>query len=350
MCKAPLRRVGTLALLACLALRARPAAAAPRTSPLPELHLTYVAPAECPKRSDLLEDLGRRVEPAWRTGTDPRTFNVHIERLPDGSFSGKLEVTGPERELEERTFEAETCDAVSSALVVFIAIALDPAFARAHEPEPMPVPSIEEPVQRTAPPPPPPRQSAPAPAPAPLARRPVDAWEWTSSVGVFYLRTPLDAWGPRVDAELARTFGGSRVSPALRVSWGSAEFQTHPTAGGTATFLIRAARASACARLDLAPAPVVVAPCAGFEQGSLRASSSDLPLVGHASSSWSAMAGLARASLRVLPWLAIEGEVGLAIPFSRPAFALSEPFRIIYRPSRVLFTAGAGLAVTARLR
>ena len=351
MCRAPLRRVGTLALLASIALAPRSASSAPQESPLPEIHLTYVAPRGCPTRGQLLEDLGRRVHPAWHTGADPRRFAVRIERLRDGSFSGTLEVSRPGREVEQREFDAETCDAVSSALVVFIAIALDPASSRPeHEPapdhsvEPEPVPSTMPTGAR--------REPAPRPAPArsQLRRRSDDVWEWTSSVGLFYLRAPLDGWGPRVDAEIARTIGGGRIAPALRVSWGSAGFQTQPPDGGTATFRIRAARVSACAKIDLAPAPLVIAPCAGFEHGSLGASSSDLPQVGYASSSWSAVAGLARASFRLLPWLAVEAEVGLDFPFSRPAFALNEPVRIVYRPPRVLFTAGAGLAVSARFR
>ncbi len=350
MCRAPLRRVGTLALLAGVTLSSRSASAASPESALPEIHLTYVAPAQCPKRGALLEDLGRRVNPAWRTETDPRRFVVRIERLTDGSFSGNLEVTRLGREPEERKFDADTCDAVSSALVVFIAIALDPASSRAEH-EPAPDRSVESgPVPSATPAPRRETRAQPPAVAAQVRRRSDDAWIWTSSVGLFYLRAPLDAWGPRVDAEVARTIGKSRITPALRVSWGSASFETRPVDGGTAMFRIQAARVSACARIDLAPAPVELAPCAGFEHGSLRASSSDLPQVGYASSSWSAMAGLTRASYRLLPWLAVEGEVGLAVPFSRPAFALSEPVRIVYRPSSVLFTAGLGLAVSARFR
>lgn len=351
MCRTPLLRVGTLALFTGVVFASRSASAAPPESALREIKLTYVAPPECPTRGELLEDLGRRVNPAWQTGADPRSFVVRIQRLHDGSFSGTLEVTRSERETEEREFEAETCDAVSSALVVFVAIALDPASSRTEHESPF-EPSVELAPEPSMTPRAPSRESTPRPTPVSpqLRRRPGDVWIWSSSVGLFYLRTPLDAWGPRVDAEIARTMAGGRIAPALRASWGSAGFQTRPGEGGIAMFRIRAARVSACARFDLAPAPIVVAPCAGFEYGSLSASSSDLPQVGDASSSWSAIAGLARASWRLLPWLAIEGEVGLDIPFSRPAFALREPVRIIYRPSKVLFTAGAGLAVSASFR
>lgn len=350
MGRAPLRRVGTLALLALVSLSSRVASAADPPASLPEIDFTYIAPSRCPKHGELLEELGRRIDPAWHTGADPRRFVLRIEGLANGSFSGRLEVTRAERETEAREFHAETCSAVSSALVVFIAIALDPASTE-PEHEPRPPPPARLPATSTGAPPAAPRAARRlSRVRVEPPRQPESAWVWTSSVGWFYLRAPLDAWGPRVDAEIARTKDRSRIAPALRISRGSAGFETRPPDGGTARFRIQAARVSACARLDLAPAPIIVAPCAGFEQGSLVASSRDLPQVGRASSSWSAMAWVARASWRLLPWLAVEGEVGLEVPFSRPTFALREPVRIAYRPSSVLFTAGVGLAVSARFR
>ncbi len=37
----------------------------------------------CPAREELLDELDRRVDPAWRSGFDRRRFDVRIERLPE---------------------------------------------------------------------------------------------------------------------------------------------------------------------------------------------------------------------------------------------------------------------------
>lgn len=337
-----------LTLLAAVALWPRAAHAAPE-APV-DVDLTYEAPAECPPRSDLLGELQRRVDPSWRTGLDRRSFVVRIERLPQGTFAGRLGVARASGTTQTREFRADTCRAVSTALVVFIAIALDPANAE-PEAEPPPTPPPPPP-----PAPPPPATTPQAPSkpprrePPPRARaRPLpSAWVWSSAVSGAYLRAPGGALGARIDAQLARSISGSRIAPALRLSWGFADLEELPRDGGRASFRFQTLRASACAVVSLAPTPLTVAPCAGIDAGALDATSDDLPQVGHASAAWYAAAGAVRLSWAVLPWLSLEGEVGFLAPFTRPAFALVEPIRIVYRPPPILLTTGAGIAIQAR--
>lgn len=346
-------------LVACalfvLVLLVRPCDAGAAPSPPPVgVNLTYEAAAGCPARAELLEQLGHRIDPQWSAGLDRRRFVVRIERLPDGAYSGRLEVTrdGRETRTETRELRAETCRAVSAALVVFIAIALDPASDVEPEPE---TPAPAAPVTPVTPPGEPaplmptrPRPPAPTPVREPREPRRAPKWAWTSGGALVYLHAPHDAWGARVDAQLARTIEGHRIAPALRLSWGFADFETRPPNGGAASFRFVTARASGCALVDLAPAPVTVAPCVGLDHGSLIAKSRNVPLVGYTSTAWSAISGAVRASWWVLPWLSIDGEAGILAPFTRTTFALTEPLRVVYRAPSVLFSSSLGLAVTAR--
>jgi hypothetical protein len=314
-----------------------------------DVDLTYEPPPSCPSKTELLEQVRKRVAPTWHSETDRRSFVVRIERLGDGSFSGRLEVGGARRGAEAREFHAGTCRDVSAALVVFIAIALDPATTEAPPvDEVIPPPELPEQTPRSLPPPAPSARPAPAVRPPRPPRPPPSTWAFTSGIDLTYLHAPRDTWGARVAAQLTHGKRGDRIAPALRLSWGYAGFDTFPRSGGKASFRFETARASTCAVVDLAPAPFTFEPCVGLDFGSLSARSNDIPQVGHASTSWSALAGALRVSWPVLPWLAIEGELGLEAPFTRPSFALIDPVRVVYRPPSVFFTGGAGIALTAR--
>jgi hypothetical protein len=350
------RRRSTLGLLVVLVSSPRGSEAA--EAPF-DVDLAYEAPAQCPRRGEIVAELRRRVDPSSRAELerqrDRRSFVVRIERLANGAFSGRLELTRPGGPAQSREFRAETCRAVSSALTVFIAIALDPA--NTDEAGPAPPPTFADENDSTAPPssdsppasPAPPSRPAlpPASAPPPVQAR-TGTWVWSSEVGVAYVRTPRDAWGARVAGQIAYAIEGARVAPALRVSWGFADFDAPPADGGRASFRFASGRAAACALVRLAPAPFTVAPCVGLGFGSLAATSGELPRVGQASTGWYAMSGIVRAAWSLLPWLSLDAEVGVETPFRRPMFALTDPFRIVYRPPGVLVTGGAGLAVSAR--
>ncbi|MDF2695501.1 MAG: hypothetical protein K0S65_3884, partial [Labilithrix sp.] len=273
----------TRALLIALALGSRRSEAA--EVPF-DIDLVYEAPPQCPARREVLDELRTRADPSWRADFDRqrerRSFNMRIERRKDGTFSGRLEVTRPGHAPTLKEFQAGTCRAVSSALNLFIAIALDPTTSDDDAPATesrMPGPVATEPM-------PPPDAHAPSPArpppsvPAARTRPRRSAWVLSSELGFAYVRAPRDAWGARVSGQVARVVDGARVAPAFRLSWGFADFEELPPDGGKANFRFTTGRAAACALVALDPVPVAVAPCVGFDFGSLAARSSDIVRVG----------------------------------------------------------------------
>lgn len=300
------------------------------------VELVYEAPAECPGRSDLEAQLRARVPAEWTSGADGRRFAVRIVRDESGGFSGRLEVQAAGREPSVREIHADTCGAVSTAVAVFIAIALDPSTA---EPP------------RIAAPAPDARDAASEASPRSETSRPPSSsrasWVWSAGFQARYLGASAPAWGGRVHAELARAPAKGAIGEALRVSWGWSDFALSAERAGEAKFRLRTARVEGCARIPLAS--FVVAPCAALDVGSLAAASPELPHAGHATARWTAAGGTLRAAWSIGSWLSLEAEAGLLVPFERMTFVLVDPVREVYRPPGVLLDMGAGIGVSARL-
>ncbi|MDF2694282.1 MAG: hypothetical protein K0S65_2665, partial [Labilithrix sp.] len=332
-------RGGTaLAVLGCLALASTDARADESPS---KLDLVYTAPSECPSRAELERQVHARVPATWLTGADTRRFEVHIVRDEQG-YTGRLDVRGPGHEPNVREIRAATCQAVSTSVAVFLAIALDPSnededLAESSESEET-TPSIPEgatsPKRR--------RKSGPKPS-APL--QPAH-WTWSSGFHVTHLRAPAPAWGGRVHAELARVPARSFVAPAARLSWGWADFSLFPNRAGEAKFRLRSARAEGCARFMFAP--FAVAPCLAFDVGELAATAPELPRGGHATTVWVAAGATLRGTWSPVRWLSVEADVGFLAPFGRTSFVLVEPYRAVYRPPVLLLEGTAGACISGR--
>jgi len=295
---------------------------------------------ECPSRAELLNEIRARVSTLSPHGAaDQRHFVVKIEKKKEGSFSGQLEVQrGAGHDPETRSLNDVSCRALSAAFVVFIAIALDPSTNESPEPavrtEERPSLLLEIPSDRF------PRRVA-----AHAAKKP--AWAWSSGAGVAYRHASRGASGARVHAELAYLGGPSDlVAPSLRLSYGFTQFDMSIPNGGDASFDFRTARALGCARFDLSP--IALSSCAGLDFGTLTAKSRDIPRVGSSSTNWYALSAAGVVSWSLLPWLALEAEVGLAVPFTRATYALADPIRVVYRAPTLVFDAGGGLALSGR--
>ena len=337
------RRGGLATVLgAWLALAGRTAAAEDSAS---QLDLVYQAPVECPSRAELEEQLRARVPARWLSRPDPRRFEVTIVREHDGGYTGRLDVRGASREPDVREIQAPTCQAVSTSLAVFLALALDPGSG--DEPS-APSSNVEleeghsqEHGTGRAPPLPSPRSSH--------ASSPV--WTWSSGLQARHLRAPAPGWGGRVFAELARrTSVSGAVTPAVRLSWGWTSFSTAAPDAGEASFRLRTARVEGCARFTIARQAFSLAPCAGLDIGWISGAAPELRDARHDTTGWSAGAAVLRGGWSVTDWVTLEMDATLLVPFERTSFVLLDPLRTVYQAPHVLFEAGAGACVSVRFR
>lgn len=328
---------------------------------LTRIELTYSAPPECASRAEVTHAIARRIEPGWLTRADSRRFAAVIVRADSATYRGRLDVEHSGR-VHTRKISGSTCGEVTAALAVFVAIALDPVTANENEAEerhrsPPPVTSDDEPLSSA--PGPPPERVAAAPRPRSLpSSRPSGArrttapggrsrWTWSSAVSLTYLRVPEAASGARVSAQLARNVTTGPLSPALRASWGFADFATLPERAGRVAFRLETAQVAACMVVDFAPIPLTLTPCAGADVGTLASTARDLPRGTHVEGRWVAAHAFTRAAWALLPWLALELEAGALVPLERSLYALSHPPRVAYRAPSVLSSSSVGLGVQA---
>lgn len=312
-----------------------------------DLDLVFDAPSECPSREEVEAQLRARVPERWLSGADTRRFAIRIVRESDGGYSGRLDVRVSGREPSVREIRAPACRAVSTSLVVILAIALDPDTEldsdHGHEtvvdrPVPSPVSSSSAG----------PRVRMATTLRSPAVPSPTASWTWSSGVRASHLRMPAPAWGGRVFADVTRSAPHASVVPSARLSWGWSDFSLRPERAGEADFRLRTARVEGCARVTLTPS-VVVSPCAALEIGTLSGTTPELPRAGQATARWTAGAAIVRAGWSLLPWLAIEVETGLLVPFERTRFGLVDPARFVYRAPNILFEGGVGASLSARL-
>ncbi|AKU97817.1 hypothetical protein AKJ09_04481 [Labilithrix luteola] len=314
-------------------------------APAAELHLGYEAPAGCPTRSDFLAALSPRIQASWVEGADTRSFDVRIRR-EGNAFVGRLVIGEPDQPPNTREIRGATCKAVTMSLVVFVAIALDPATApRAEEPEVKPQEPAEPPP---SPLPPPAPRTRPRKTRASPPRPPPVIWTWSSGVDAVYLRAPEPSWGARVHIELMRSHELDRIAPALRLSWGWADFSTRPEQAGKVSFRLKTARIEAGARAMFGP--VRLGAFLGFDGGTMTGVAADLPRFEEIREPWRAWTGSVRAGVSVAPWLALELSGTLVMPFERPRFELQEPVRSAYKAPAVLFEGTAGIVAVARFQ
>jgi hypothetical protein len=235
---------------------------------------------------------------------------------------------------------------VTTAVAVFVAIALDPAEASATD-RPSPGAELELPPARVAATPVR-KKTPPRPAAAVAsAEVPMAGWYWGSGLSLSTVFHPAIALGGRVHAEITRLSPGALVAPELRLSWGWTELSESPPRGGEARFRFHTARLEACAVYH--HAPYVVAPCAGFEAGLLSATTRDLPRAGGTTEAWYAPTVAVRPGWFLADWLSLEADVGALFPLTQASFVLAEPERTVYRIPRIAVTATAGFRFWARL-
>lgn len=292
------------------------------------IDLRYEAPTGCPGRDEVLRAIQARA-PRTLPSADDRSFRVHIERVASGDYRGRLEVARHGRVLSVREIREETCEFVSTAIAMFVALALAPGATDEDADAVSPAPSTRAGPPDSSPPP----RAVNAVMPA--------RWFWGNGLALASVMHPSIGWGGRVSAEIVRFEPQAQVGPALRVSWGWSDFSERPEGGGEVAFRFRTARVDGCALLDRPP--LTAAGCAGFEAGTLDALTRRLTRADATSASWYAPVAAVRPGWRVVEWMSLEAEVGVLFPLTRGNIFLTDPERLVYQVPPVALTAGAGL-------
>ncbi len=299
------------------------------------LELSWNAPATCPTREAVLDEVARTLGSAHAV-SDATVVRVDVTREAADRYQGTLRMTSGGA-VHERTLEADGCAAVASAAALIMALAVEGMLP--------PVP----------PPTPPPPAHAPPTAPIDAQAAPLPGEPWRSRLVVSAsaladtATLPAVALGP----DLGVAWVGARHALRLGVSAHGAFFPSRfggvDDTGGRFDLLegqLRGCAGYAWNHLEIGP-------CLGLGvdhmSGSGRGSSVSLTGAG----SWASSQGAALASWSLSRWLAVEGLVGAAVPFARPTFVLdsiaggasSAASTAVHRPAPVSARLGIGLQV-----
>ncbi|AKV02693.1 hypothetical protein AKJ09_09356 [Labilithrix luteola] len=330
---------GALSTLALTALLLPTSAAAAEPDHLDHLdHLDYQAPKECPAKDELVRAIEARTAPS--RAEDMRTFRIVIERAPAGDFVGRLDVLGASG--VPRVTRAADCAAVVKTLALFVVIARTPEEPPDMVPPASPSPS-PSPVPPGTTPPPSPRALVVATHPP----RATSRFRYTAAVRAS-LSTASSSevtTGVRVQSELSWRAAGLPVAPLVRLSYGTATFDT-AVEPGNASFRFRTGRLEACAAIDLGR-HVDLVPCVGGELGDLVANTSNRPIAVRTATRWEAMTAGGGVRWSVLPWLALGADLVAVIPFTRKQFAVVEPVHRVYAAPPAFVEMGALAGVNA---
>jgi hypothetical protein len=231
------------------------AAAPPEPAPF---SLTVTAPPECPSTEALRAEVLRLA----RVGTDsPRRLDaiVVVTQTADGHFALELR-TDLEGVSGERSFEGSSCQAVSDAAALTLALMLNPEVGREEPVEAAaePAPAKAEPAAAASPPPP----SAPPPKPALPGPR------FRGTVAVF--GGVQGGILPEPGFDLGASFGVSLEPVSLWLGVSYDPEQDARLSGSTAGATLSAGSARLLGCWDFSRSEDSIGPCAGAELGRIE--------------------------------------------------------------------------------
>jgi hypothetical protein len=300
------------------------------TEPEP-IRLDYTAPGGCPSRDAFVERLRARTTRFREAGERdaPRVFTVEIDAQGDAA-KGRLSVRSRDGSSASREVRASTCEQVGAALVLIVAVAIDPlalvgTAPETNAPEPPPVAPVR------------PRDVA---SPIQALRAPhlraAFGLRWDEVSGVTpMLRPVLRPW-----IEVASERRGTLV-PVLRLSFAWTRNAHVAATSGGAEFSWYVGRVEACP-VRIGSESASLTPCATLDVGALRVIGQDAPTSTSRTRPWASAGLSARAAARLVGWAFAEIEAGTAAPWTRDRWLLADGFELHAAPV-VTFWMGAGL-------
>jgi hypothetical protein len=319
---------------ALLATLCWPSGAAAEIAGEPEpIRLSYTAVDACPSREAFLARLRTRTTRFREAaeGEAARVFTVELAAGGEAS-KGRLTVSARDGSSAIREVKAATCEQVSAALALVVAVAIDPqALIEAATPKSEPVPP--PPVPPSAPP-----ETARPAAPTRIDRtaRVAMGVRWDEVSGVTPLLRPV----LRPFLEIVGDRPGVFV-PGFRISFAWTHNAHVATASGAADFSWYVGRVEACP-LRLGSVATSLTWCATFDAGALRVAGQDAPVNTARARPWVSSGLSARGSARLWRWVFAELEAGAAAPWFKDRWLFADG-SALYAAPPVSVWVGAGL-------
>ncbi|MBN9159829.1 MAG: hypothetical protein J0I07_02605 [Myxococcales bacterium] len=339
------RALGGVAVIAVLLV---PASALAEVEPVA---IRYETTGACPSESEFLSEV-RGYTTLWSPvpegTTAARTIRVRVTVGPSETV-GTLAVANSSGVISERDIVGPNCTAVSRALAVMVAVAIDPHAGEANERHPDESASTAEPdaervpptSDRLAPPQHPKEASPPIAGPRVTLDLRVEA---TSAV----VRGSLTGIGMSTKLELPETTGPRWLrewKPSLGIGIRQSFPQERKLSGGSVEFLWTAGHLRVCPFRIALGGVAEVSPCAEMNIGRLHASADGFPDARGASTFWLDLGGSVWAAVNLSKRVFFSSTVLVTAPVTRQPFALASGASVSTAPALGLL-GGIGVGAT----
>ena len=254
------------------------------------VELRYAAPAACPTREAVTDEIRARTPNVRLSGHARRVFAITIDRTAEG-FRGTLVVDLVAR----KELSAPRCDDLATALALVTALAIDPAALA---------------------------------APQPARSGPVLVWAFDAELGGMLVAGVAPE--PMAAAVLGARAYRQRYQGELAAIIGH---EATTTDAAQARFTWVAGRVSGCRRAE--PAPVEVAVCGDVEAGAVRASARDIVNQRALTRLWLAAGLHAAARYPADARLFGQLQLGVSLPLTRDRYLFAPGVAIHDTPSVV---------------
>lgn len=318
--------------------------------------LRFESHGTCPSEADFLAAV-RSYTTRWSLVPDgtpaARRIRVRVSDGP-GTPSGQLVVASTDGAPTSREISGPSCAAVSRALAVMVAVAIDPRAGMHEEPEKQPDPALEDdaaPAPSVAPAPDP-NVTRDVPRPPPSkptfsGRALRVAVDVRAELSTAVIDRVLPVGAASMILEPARDVGSAWLRawrPSLAIGVRQSLPGEKTLEGGTATFLWTTGHLRACPfRLSI-ESVVELSPCIEANVGRLGASADGFPGSRSASMVWTDVGASMWATVNLSKELFLSSTVMLVTPLARQPFTLATGETIARVPPRG-FLGGIGLGL-----
>lgn len=292
------------------------------------VRIDYAAPVVCPDAMAFLRSLKERTTRFRQAAVNEkaRSFRVRVAGQ-SSSFSGRLEIVGPDDSTAVRTVESRSCSEVSDALALMTALAIDPNALVAQSPS-----DAQRPGGATAKPSTRLQESGrslPATVAtlsrvAPGASVGSPPWRWSAGLQghTTFAVTPNLGYGGDlfIDAEASES---SALGPAARIGVFLNQSVVALPTGPAARFRWIAPGVEGCpVRLRATGLHLAVHPCLAFRMGVLYGEGQSMSQPKRVTSLWSDLGPLLRLRIEAAARMNVELQGALMLPLYRPTFTI----------------------------